>query len=106
MEAHAMIAKDGEDVPFEDPFAMAGAVEVWLNELVTFMRDTLRLSLDASLQDASMWDTERPREEWVASYPAQIALITSQIVAFAARGLGGPPRRRGCCGDRLVVETV
>ena len=27
-----------------------------------------------------MWDTDRPREEWVALYPAQVALATSQIV--------------------------
>ena len=79
-EASAMVSKDGEDVPFEDHFMMLGAVEVWLNELVTFMRDTLRLCLDNSLQEASLWDTERPREEWVAFHAAQIALITSQIV--------------------------
>ena len=67
-----MRAKDGEDVPFgDDPFAMAGAVENWLNDLVTFMKDTLRASLEASLQEAAMWDTDRPREEWVALYPAQ-----------------------------------
>ena len=59
---------------------MEGAVEVWLNELVTFMRDTLRGCLVIALEEASLWDTERPREEWVAFHCAQIALITSQIV--------------------------
>ncbi|KAH8062602.1 dynein light chain binding protein [Aureococcus anophagefferens] len=79
--ANAMKSKDGETVPFEaEPFAMQGAVEQWLNDLTTFMRDTLRGSLDNSLTDASNWDTERPREEWVANYAAQIALVTSQIV--------------------------
>ena len=59
---------------------MEGAVEVWLNELVTFMRDCLRGCLVIALEEASLWDTERPREEWVAFHCAQIALITSQIV--------------------------
>ena len=53
---------------------------MWLNELVTFMRDTLRGCLVTALEEASLWDTERPREEWVAFHCAQIALITSQIV--------------------------
>ena len=75
-----MVAKDGEDVPFEDHFRMEGAVEVWLNELVTFMRDCLRGCLVIALEEASLWDTERAREEWVAFHCAQIALITSQIV--------------------------
>ena len=67
-------------VPFEDNFRMEGAVEVWLNELVTFMRDTLRGCLVNALEEASLWDTDRAREEWVAFHCAQIALITSQIV--------------------------
>ena len=55
-------------------------MEVWLNELVTFMRDCLRGCLVTALEEASLWDTERAREEWVAFHCAQIALITSQIV--------------------------
>ena len=40
--AHAMVAKDGEIVEFHKECRCEGQVEVWLNRLLTTMRDTLR----------------------------------------------------------------
>ena len=77
--AKSMISKDKEVVSFHIKFEMKGAVELWLNELVGFMRFTLKNVLSDSISDASGWDVEHPREEWVFKFPAQIALVTSQI---------------------------
>lgn len=78
--AKAMISKDHEKVNFPSIFEMKNAVESWLNELVKFMQTTLRGVLNTSMEDATAWDLEKPREEWVFTVPAQIALVTSQIV--------------------------
>ena len=40
--AHSMVAKDGEVVPFLEPCACTGQVEVWLNRLMAAMRATIR----------------------------------------------------------------
>jgi dynein heavy chain, axonemal len=78
--ANAMISKDREKVDFHVNFEMHGAVEVWLNELVSFMQETLRLILIESVADAAAWELDKPREEWVFAFPAQIGLVTSQII--------------------------
>lgn len=79
--AKAMIAKDGEVVPFPSLFEMKGAVENWLNELVKCMQVTLRGVLYGSMVDALAWDdVNRTREDWIMTVPAQIALVTSQII--------------------------
>ena len=76
----AMISKDRERVEFHVNFEMHGAVEVWLNELVMFMQETLRLVLIDSVAEAAAWELDKPREEWVFTFPAQIGLVTSQII--------------------------
>ena len=78
--AKAMISKDAETVPFPFLFEMHGAVENWLNDLVQFMQLTLREVLVRAIADAGAWDVDRPREEWIFHVPAQIALVTSQII--------------------------
>eukprot|EP01038_Epipyxis_sp_PR26KG_P005405 gene5405-7492_t len=78
--AKAMISKDREIVPFPMIFEMKGAVENWLNELVKFMQLTLRGVLNNSMTDATAWDLDKPREDWVFTVPAQIALVTSQVI--------------------------
>lgn len=78
--ARAMISKDREKVVFSTLFEMNGVVENWLNDLVEFMRDTLKNSLVDSMSGASLWETEKPREEWIFMVPAQIALVTCQII--------------------------
>lgn len=78
--AKSMISKDKEVVPFQYIFEMKGAVEHWLNELVKFMQITLRGVLANSMHDALAWDLDKPREDWVFTVPAQIALVTSQVI--------------------------
>ena len=78
--ASAMVAKDGETVKLFSHFHMTGAVETWLNELTKCMQETLCSYLDMALKEAANWDVDRPREEWVASYAAQLALLACQIV--------------------------
>ena len=79
--AKAMISKDKEIIQFSYIFEMKGAVENWLNELVKNMQVTLKNILSTSMTDALAWeDINKPREEWVFNVPAQIALVTSQII--------------------------
>lgn len=77
--ATKMISKDGEVVPLLSLFTMLGAVEHWLTELVGFMQDTLRERLEHSLDTAANWEVDKPREQWLFDYPAQIVLVASQI---------------------------
>lgn len=78
--AKAMISKDKEKVNFHGTFEMHGAVENWLNELVLFMQQTLRQILIESVAEAASWELDKPREEWVFNFPAQIDLLASQII--------------------------
>jgi len=76
----AMIAKDSERVGFHMPFLMVGPVEGWLNELVGWMQQTLKILLEGAVSDALAWDVDKPREEWVFGIPAQLCLVASQIL--------------------------
>ena len=78
--ATAMVAKDGETVKFLAPFQIKGAVEHWLNELTGCMQDTLRAVLDTAVEEAANWELDKPRDEWVLAFPAQISLLASQIL--------------------------
>ncbi|KAF7259764.1 hypothetical protein EG68_06612, partial [Paragonimus skrjabini miyazakii] len=70
-----MIAKDGEEVKFVTSFDLRGQVEEWLNQLLDEMRHTLRKILAESVAAYE----EKPRDQWIFDYPAQIALTGSQI---------------------------
>nr|CAH8820074.1 unnamed protein product [Trichobilharzia regenti] len=70
-----MIAKDSEVVKFTKSFDLQGQVEEWLNKLLDEMRNTLR----HILADAVSAYEEKPRDQWIFDYPAQIALTGSQI---------------------------
>jgi dynein heavy chain len=74
-----MIAKDGETVDFYKPFVMTGAVERWLNELTRMQQDSLRAITEAAVEAAVNWEVEKPRHLWLEDYPAQVALVGSQI---------------------------
>ena len=78
--AKALISKDKEIVKLENIFEMRGAVEMWLNELVKCMQETLRGVLQLSMADAVAWEVDHPREEWIFTQAAQIALVTSQVI--------------------------
>lgn len=76
-----------EFVPFPEKvsngrFVCEGAVEVWLGDLENMMRKVLRCILENARQTAELWDIqgEKSREIWIDDYPAQIALVGTQIV--------------------------
>ncbi|NWV92100.1 DYH17 protein, partial [Machaerirhynchus nigripectus] len=85
--AHGMFSRDGEYVHFDADCDLSGQVEVWLNRLLERMRSTLRNLIPQALGTYE----EKPREQWVFDYPAQVALTCTQIawtsevgVAFAS----------------------
>ncbi|XP_018327462.1 dynein beta chain, ciliary [Agrilus planipennis] len=70
-----MVAKDGEVVKFEKQYDCNGAVEVWLNRLQSGMRTNLRFYL----AEAVALYEEKPRDQWLFDYPAQVSLCGTQI---------------------------
>jgi dynein heavy chain len=74
-----MIAKDGESVELYKPFVITGAVERWLNDLTVMQVDSLRFILEAAIEAAVNWEVEKPRHTWLEDYPAQVALVGTQI---------------------------
>uniref|UniRef100_A0A8C9NDF6 Dynein axonemal heavy chain 17 n=1 Tax=Serinus canaria TaxID=9135 RepID=A0A8C9NDF6_SERCA len=85
--AQGMFSRDGEYMDFDADCDLSGQVEVWLNRLLERMRSTLRNLMPQALGTYE----DKPREEWVFDYPAQIALTCTQIawttevgVAFAS----------------------
>ncbi|NXP60283.1 DYH17 protein, partial [Chloropsis cyanopogon] len=73
--AQGMFSRDGEYVHFDADCDLSGQVEVWLNRLLERMRSTLRSLLPQALGTYE----DKPREEWVFDYPAQVALTGTQI---------------------------
>ncbi|XP_059474542.1 dynein beta chain, ciliary-like isoform X3 [Neocloeon triangulifer] len=73
--ATAMIAKDGELVNFHQDFHCRGPVEVWLSRLEKHMRGTMR----EYLERAVLAYEEKPREQWLFDFPAQVSLCGSQV---------------------------
>ena len=47
--------------------------------LVTWMQKTLMLSLDEAVREAALWELDKPREEWLFGYPAELALLAGQV---------------------------
>jgi dynein heavy chain, axonemal len=73
--ASGMIAKDGEYVKFDAEANCNGAVEIWLNEVESKMRTSLR----HYFSEAVYTYEEKPRELWVFDYPSQVSLCGTQI---------------------------
>ncbi|KAM3184981.1 hypothetical protein ACTXT7_007293 [Hymenolepis weldensis] len=70
-----MEAKDGEIVDFVNKFALEGQAEEWLSYLLDEMRNTIRMTLSEAVAAYE----EKPRDQWIFDYPAQVALTGSQI---------------------------
>ncbi|XP_043471037.1 dynein beta chain, ciliary [Leptopilina heterotoma] len=71
-----MHAKDGEYVEFTNyEMICEGAVEVWLNRLQMAMRVSIRHYFSESV----VLYEEKPREQWLFDYPAQVSLCGTQI---------------------------
>jgi dynein heavy chain len=73
--ALGMYSKEDEYVPFTEACECTGAVEMWLNRLVNTMRKTLR----DQLGEAAVTYEEKPRDQWIFDYPAQITLAGTQV---------------------------
>ena len=78
--ALAVLAKDGERIEFTNPFHMEGAVELWLNNLIKWMQRTLQDILEAAMETAVLWEVQKSRDFWIFDYPAQLAILASQIL--------------------------
>jgi dynein heavy chain len=79
-KATTMIARDGERVKIlPEAYEIEGAVEDWLNELTTRMRNSLKQHMHIAVEAAVHWLTEKPRHEWVFDYCAQVVLNTAQM---------------------------
>jgi dynein heavy chain len=73
-------AKDGETVKWFNDVHLHGAVESYLGHLEQHIRVQLREILRSALKTTENWELDKPREFWLEDYPAQIALVTTQIV--------------------------
>ncbi|XP_073516352.1 dynein axonemal heavy chain 9 isoform X1 [Phyllobates terribilis] len=70
-----MYSKEEEYVTFSEPCDCSGQVEMWLNRVLDSMRATVR----HEMTEAVMAYEEKPREQWLFDYPAQVALTCTQI---------------------------
>ncbi|KAM6050175.1 dynein axonemal heavy chain 9 [Theristicus caerulescens] len=70
-----MYSREEEYVSFSEPCDCSGQVEVWLNHVLDSMRATVR----DEMTEAVMAYEEKPREQWLFDYPAQVALCCTQI---------------------------
>ncbi|XP_071672840.1 dynein axonemal heavy chain 9-like isoform X7 [Patagioenas fasciata] len=70
-----MYSREEEYVSFSEPCDCSGQVEVWLSHVLDSMRATVR----DEMTEAVMAYEEKPREQWLFDYPAQVALCCTQI---------------------------
>uniref|UniRef100_A0AAQ5YU21 Dynein axonemal heavy chain 17 n=1 Tax=Amphiprion ocellaris TaxID=80972 RepID=A0AAQ5YU21_AMPOC len=70
-----MYSKEDEYVPFNQSCDCTGQVELWLNRVLDTMRSTVR----HEMTEAVMAYEDKPREQWLFDYPAQVALTCTQI---------------------------
>ncbi|XP_060638089.2 dynein axonemal heavy chain 11 [Anolis sagrei] len=70
-----MYSKEKEYVSFNAEFECSGQVEIWLKRLEDTMRETVRRQITEAI---AVYE-EKPREQWIFDYPAQVALTGSQI---------------------------
>ncbi|XP_069916320.1 dynein axonemal heavy chain 17 isoform X4 [Oryctolagus cuniculus] len=70
-----MYSKEDEYVDFDQECDLSGQVEVWLNRVLDRMCATLR----HEIPEAVVTYEEKPREQWIFDYPAQVALTCTQI---------------------------
>ncbi|XP_051263753.1 dynein axonemal heavy chain 11 isoform X2 [Dicentrarchus labrax] len=73
--AVGMYSKEREYVPFQTECCCYGPVEAWLTCLEGSMKECVRGHL---FEAVSVYE-DRPREQWILDFPAQVALTASQI---------------------------
>ena len=77
--ANEMVAKDKERLMLSEPFHLEGEVERYLNNLTEAMKHTLKLKMMDGYTTAGNWEVDKPRQEWLFYYPAQVVVTTTQI---------------------------
>ncbi|XP_040604816.1 dynein heavy chain 9, axonemal isoform X6 [Mesocricetus auratus] len=70
-----MYSKEEEYVAFREPCDCSGQVEIWLNHVLHHMKATVRHEMTEGVTAYE----EKPREQWLFDYPAQVALTCTQI---------------------------
>ncbi|XP_034468683.1 dynein heavy chain 11, axonemal isoform X3 [Hippoglossus hippoglossus] len=73
--AIGMYSREGEYVPFSEPCLCQGQAECWLGALESTMRCTVR----REIQEAVAAYEDKPRDQWIFDYPAQVGLTGSQV---------------------------
>ncbi|XP_019220092.2 LOW QUALITY PROTEIN: dynein heavy chain 11, axonemal [Oreochromis niloticus] len=73
--AVGMYSKEREFVPFQTECLCRGPVEAWLSRLEESMKECVK----GHLSEAVSVYEDRPREQWILDFPAQVALAGSQI---------------------------
>uniref|UniRef100_A0AAQ5YFA8 Dynein, axonemal, heavy polypeptide 9 like n=1 Tax=Amphiprion ocellaris TaxID=80972 RepID=A0AAQ5YFA8_AMPOC len=73
--AIGMYSREGEYVSFSEPCACEGQAECWLSALESTMRCTVR----KEIQEAVAAYEDKPRDQWLFDYPAQVGLTGSQV---------------------------
>ncbi|KAK6302903.1 hypothetical protein J4Q44_G00272580 [Coregonus suidteri] len=73
--AIGMYSREGEYVPFSEPCICEGQAECWLSELERTMRSTVQ----REIQEAVAAYEDKPRDQWLFDYPAQVGLTGSQV---------------------------
>lgn len=78
----------GPGAPHSALLGVTLQVEVWLNRLLERMRSTLRSLIPVALGTYE----DKPREQWVFDYPAQVGAAARGQAEPALRGTGGGAR--------------
>uniref|UniRef100_A0A3Q2SZQ2 Dynein axonemal heavy chain 9 n=1 Tax=Fundulus heteroclitus TaxID=8078 RepID=A0A3Q2SZQ2_FUNHE len=73
--ALGMYSKEDEYVHFNQACDCSGQVEMWLNRVL----DTMRATVRHEMTEAVAAYEDKPREQWLFDYPAQVALTCTQI---------------------------
>ncbi|CAH1795230.1 unnamed protein product [Owenia fusiformis] len=73
--ALGMYSKDGEYVDFPHECDCNGQVEVWLNRILDIQKETICHEMN----EAVVTYEEKPRDQWLFDFPAQVALCGTQI---------------------------
>uniref|UniRef100_A0A8C9ZTH7 Dynein, axonemal, heavy polypeptide 9 like n=1 Tax=Sander lucioperca TaxID=283035 RepID=A0A8C9ZTH7_SANLU len=73
--AIGMYSREGEYVQFSEPCVCEGQAECWLSALESTMRCTVR----KEIQEAVCAYEDKPRDQWLFDYPAQVGLTGSQV---------------------------
>uniref|UniRef100_A0A3Q3L381 Dynein axonemal heavy chain 11 n=1 Tax=Labrus bergylta TaxID=56723 RepID=A0A3Q3L381_9LABR len=73
--AIGMYSREGEYVPFSEPCVCEGQAECWLSAL----EGTMRCTVQKEIQEAVAAYEDKPRDQWLFDYPAQVGLTGSQV---------------------------